>query len=130
MNTIEKYKKEIRTMFFMSVNKDIAKWSCDTNNFYSPEFNKTKLNIDLSNDALYLYYNGQHSKILGYKSWIFITDFKIWLYVRKLIKEFKNREQDKKDSIQLIFLKSSLSNLEKQYVKEIRKEKINKIEEK
>lgn len=136
MSTLTQYKKEIRNMFFISVKKDLKEWQddawssksyfIDNNEFYF-------FYIDTDSDfdrgqTLYLknsYRNKE--KIVRYAWWFIILDFKVWWYVIKLKKHFKKIKNDKKDMIKIEYFKSGLNAFEKNFQKEVRKQKLDKI---
>ena len=129
MNTLKKYKTEIRRMFFLSVNKDIKIWRENSDSFYSPDYNGVVLKIDTENCNLILVQNRYNEKfIFHYRRGPFITDLKIWWYVRKLKKYSKQQKEDAKIQSDINQVKAGLDVLEKRFVREIRKEKLEKIQ--
>jgi len=131
---MNKYKKNIREMFFTSVEKDLNLWTT-TNPYYgycSPNYNDFKLNIvfigsgsDVNdNKRLYLCNSTQREEILRYG---IFRDFKVFKYVRKIKKYFKQKEEEKNYTIENSFLSSGLEEIEKHYVKDIRKKKLEEI---
>lgn len=128
MNTYIKYKREIRRMFFISVNKDIKIWREGSDSFYSPNYNGVVLKIDMDNRDLILVQNTYNENtIFSYRRGPFITDIKIWWYVRKLKKYFKQSKENAKIESNIRVIKSGLEVLEKNFIKETRKEKLEKI---
>jgi hypothetical protein len=129
MDTIKKYKQEIRKMFFISIKKDSSLWLYDR---YTPMYFKTfdgfYLKIDMSVNTLILVGSidklAVETKISHYK-WKFIPlDFKVFFYLKKLKKNLKKIENDRINMNTINFLKNSLSKIEESYIKEIRKEKL------
>jgi hypothetical protein len=131
MNTLKRYRKEIRRMFFITVNKDIDKWREGNNQvYYSQDYNGVILKIDIreSSDDLILSQTGFSDKLISkYRKHIFISDIKVWWYVRKLKKHFKQKEEDRKVSIDINTLKIGLDKLGKNFIKETRKEKLDRL---
>lgn len=130
MNSLDKNKNNIRSMFFVSVKNDIKSWSFSENyeNMYSPLYSEYRLNIDLYNKSLYLYYNkSEYIKILTYKIGFFPVDFKVYMYIKKLIKNLKKLEEDKKNENDINILKNGLEKIQEKYIKSVRKEKLDYI---
>lgn len=125
---ISKYKKKLRKIFFTSVNTDLSKWRIDCDDFESPEYNHLKFCTDIYQSYSYLkiIINNEYITICMYRFLIPI-DFKVWLYVRKIKKRFKNEEKYKKNLHTINQLKSALQNVEGVFIKEERKEKLNKL---
>jgi hypothetical protein len=123
-----KYKKRLRKFFFTSVNTDLSKWRIDGNDFESPKYNDLNFCTDIY--PLYSYLkiiiNNEYITICMYRFLIPI-DFKVWLYVRKIKKRFKNEEKYNKNLHTINQLKSALQNVEGVFIKEERKEKLNKL---
>jgi len=115
-------------MFFISVNKDIKIWREGSDSFYSPNYNGVVLKIDMDNRDLILVQNTYNENtIFSYRRGPFITDIKIWWYVRKLKKYFKQSKENAKIESNIRVIKSGLEVLEKNFIKETRKEKLEKI---
>lgn len=127
MTTINEYKKKIRNLFFLSVKHDMSKWYNSGSNYYSPTYNDCLLNIDISKKFLYLYKLPSYKVISKYQRGIIILDLKVWWYVMKLKRNFKRLEQNTKNSEETEFMRNGLSQLQENFVKEIRKEKLNQI---
>lgn len=125
MNTLTKYKKGIRNLFFASVDKDLEKWTYNC----SPYYNNTQFEIKKAEFFSYLtlYSSGNREIISTYKWLIFPLDFKVWLYAKKLKRHFKKLDKDKENADKISMLKNGLENIEKEFIKEIRKEKLDKI---
>jgi len=134
---MNKYKKEIRQMFLLSIEKDVTKWSTsDHEDYYSPKYNNYELSIDNNWSECYLYLcqdsgagNNKREIILKYRFFILIFDYKVWKSVRRMRKYFLNLEKEKKLEKQNTFLISALSEIRKSYIKEVRKEKLDKLSE-
>lgn len=131
MNTLKKYKKEIRRMFFISIEKDISSWWKSGNMYYSPVYDNFQLEIE--NKCLYLHKDRTNrAYILRYRKKIFrtipiILDFKVWWCIIKLDRYLKKEQIDKQNSREIEYLNEGLSKISQKYVKEIRKEKLNQI---
>lgn len=125
------YQKNVREMFFMSVTKDLNLWTRNktSKDLYSPDYANFQLNIDYYpfNTNLKLCKGSIDVKIVKYKFAFLILDFKVWKYVKILQKHFKILEQEKKNAEKTSFLKNGLSEMEKHFVKEVRKEKLTQI---
>jgi hypothetical protein len=135
MNTLDKYKQEVRTMFFISVDKDIELWS-GRDCMRSPNYNMNKL--DSSASFVYIKVKRDKSELIiendyvdlticKYKKSIFITDYKVYRYVNKLKKQIIKREKDKESEKEIRHIKNCLSSIQSFYNKEVRREKLNKI---
>lgn len=131
MKTLDKYKNEIRRMFIVSVEKDIDKWtgsgSGNHGNYYSPYFDNFCFNVDLSKGTLYLYDGESYTVIVTYKNFFIPIDREVNKSVKKLIRYFIQKKEDEKMSIEIELLKKGLNKIQEKYVKEVRKEKLDKI---
>ena len=125
MSPLKKYTNEIRQLFLNSINSDLNLWTKTSviDDFYSPKYNNFKFNIYTSNNSLYLYKDEDYKFVLKYKFLFFILDFKVWKSVKILKNHFKNKEK-------IDFFKDSITELQKIFVKEVRKEKLNQIKSK
>lgn len=118
MNT---FKKEILNLLFVSINKDVDTWTYNydelskSTDYLSPDYNGIKLNVDLKKKKIYIL-QCLTSTYIFITNYGFFTNFKIYLIVKKLTNHFKNRE-----------LKTILCKLEESFPKEIRKQKLIKI---
>ena len=126
MKTINKYRKKVREMLFISINKDLNQWTEDgKKDFYSPDYGDDyRLNIDIKRGTLYL---GQ-CPILTYRFLFIPIDFKVWKYAQIVKKHFRKIKEDEKVVQEIDFLKMGLNKIGEKYVKEVRKEKLDKIE--
>lgn len=128
METRKELKKRIRELFFISVKNDIDKWN-GYRDFYSPNYGDNYyLIIDNDRKALILSSNDVRKEISKYRYGILILDFKVWYYALKLKRHFKQVEYYRINSDEIEFFQTGISSIEKSYVKEIRKEKIEKIQ--
>jgi len=128
MNTLEKYRKECRSFFFASVDKDLTKWT-GSFDFFSPDYNNCGFRTDRRDFVSYLkvYSNGSDEKICCYR-WLFIPlDFKVYRYAKKLKQHYKQKLKDKENEKNIKTLKSGLENIKVEFIKEVRKEKLKKI---
>lgn len=118
-------------MFFITINKDIDKWTEGHNQtYYSQSYNGVILKIDICQnyDDLILSQSGFSDKLISrYREHIFVRDIKVWWYVRKLKKHFRQKEEDRKVSNDINILKAGLDKLEKNFIKETRKEKLDRL---
>ena len=127
METRKYLKKRLRELFFISVKNDIEKWT-GYSDYYSPTYdNNYYLVIDNDEHMLRISNNDNKKKISKFRYGIFIIDFKVWYYVLKLKKHFKQKEEDLKNSRDINFFKNSIYVIEKTYVKEVRKEKLENL---
>ena len=137
MNTQKEYKNRLRNLFFSSIKNDLEKWLKISNcNFKSPSYNKIRFDIKMSNLMIDCLEKYNAEIICRYKLFFIPIDFKVWLCARKLKKhfkniekEYKNIEKNKRDSNKIGNLKFGLEKLEEVFIKDIRKEKLNKINE-
>ena len=137
--TKKQYLKRFRNIFFASVNTDINKWF-QTNvhnypilDFFSPDYNDVYFCIDrYTIGKSYLKIKNDKKKLIEticvYKFFIFPLDFKVYWYVRKLKKHFKNIEKEKINNELNKNLRESLESIEANFIKEIRKEKLKELE--
>lgn len=133
MNTLDKYKKEMRNMFFLSVDKDISEWTHSNCYMYSPDYNiddtkncQTKLKINKQDCELSILNNFFDIFICKYKKF-FITDYKVYIYVKKLQRYEKKIEEDSKVQIEINAIKDGLNSIQSYYKKDVRKQKLNKL---
>jgi len=140
MDTITKYKKEIREMFFISVNSNIDKWTLSKREdyIYSPIFFESddlddntmlcsKFQLDLKDNELLIITNNNSVVISIYKKKRFIRDLKVNYYVSKLKKHFIQIKKDNLVKSEIESLKTSLSRLERSHVKYIRSKKLKRL---
>ena len=147
MNTLRRYKKEVKTLFYYSVNKDIDKWiggiggSHFYDNFKSPTYNDTYFEVSRINspvwwlpfacsNKLYLITITSQVNKIKISTYFFIIpiNFKVWWYVRKkLRKNFLQKERDKKHEESINLIKNGIDNMSPNFIKEIRKEKLIKL---
>ena len=142
MNELKKYKKEIRKMFFISVKKDAEKWSrWEDYCFISPIYKTQTMVCRLVIYNFKGYYKqwrnslvleiSQHPQnnifICKYKFLIFPMDIKVWYYVNRIKNNIKNQVKNNENKKIVESLKDGLEVLQKNYVKEVRKEKLENI---
>ena len=118
-------------MFFMSVKKDLNKWT----EYYSPTYKETFFHLNNWKSDLFNYLELRtvskgEEKISTYQFLFIPIDLKVWWYARKIKRHFKKMEIDKKVSKNIETLKSGLDDIECNFIKEIRKEKLEKIKDK
>ncbi len=111
MTALESYKKEIREMFFISVDNEIDMWTNkDVKDLYSPVYDKDKcINLDMRKNKLFfvqnLYNNQQHSIfICRYKFWFIPLDLKVYKYFKKLRQHFNEKMEDEKNKKDISYL--------------------------
>jgi len=140
MSTLKNYKRSIKKLFFMSVKNDLEKkWYTSSSKglFYSLPYNDFYFVLDrtyfVTGGMFYLKLANDsppttvETKVSTYE-WLFVPiDFKVWWYARKVKRHFKKIKQDKKNANQIKYLKSGVENIQKEFVKEVRKEKLDKI---
>lgn len=129
MSTLSKYKKEAKKMFILSVKKDIDKWT-ESNNYYSPIYNNSSFIVnryDFFN--LLKITNGRSScEKICLINWLFIPfNIKVFYYYMKLKKHFRQIKKDKKVAENIETIKLSLENMKPEFLKEIRKEKLENL---
>lgn len=130
MNTLDKYKQEVLNIFIISIDKDIDKWILNDENFLSPKYSDIQLNVDLKKKKIYTYqydsstYTETYIHIANYG---IFSNFRLYLTVRKLRRNFKKMMEDAKFIHEIEQIKTIVCKLEESFVKEIRKEKLTKI---
>lgn len=129
MSTLSKYKRDARKMFFMSVKKDLDKWT-GSGDFYSPEYNSSSLRLDREPERgiLSITNTGSNIYICTYRFLFIPIDIKVWWYARKINRKYKRKEREKKDQNEINQIKSSLNNIESSFLKEIRKKKLENLQ--
>lgn len=123
-------------MFLVSIERDMKKWQTNNNeDFYSPKFDDYVLSIDNAFDSKKLYLiqgninhgNTKTEVVLRYGFLLLIFDFEVWWSVRKMKKYFVNLDKKKEEEKKNMFLISGLIEIEKSYIKDVRKEKLKEI---
>lgn len=132
MSTLSNYKKEAKKLFIISVKKDITSWSksCD---YYSPTYNDSYFKIDRWDfyNKLKICNQNVDSEHICLINWLFIPfDFKVFYYYMKLKKHFRTISKDEKVTRNISNMKTSLESMSPIFIKEIRKEKLDQIENK
>lgn len=136
MGELRKYKKRALKLFFISIDKNIHLWEAANNIYYSEEFDDTYFKINLYYNQIELKIKKKNDVILStYKKNLFwgffgshlyyISNFKVWWYVRKVKNNFNADKLRRKNEI--ILLKSSIEKINNKYVTFNRKEKLKKI---
>lgn len=126
MTTLNDYRNKVREMFFISINKDLTQWKEDgKKDFFSPDYgNDYKLNLDIKRCTLYL----GRTPILEYRFLYIPIDFKVWKCAKIIKRHFRKIKEDKKVEQEILFIKEGLDKISKNFIKEVRKEKLDKIE--
>lgn len=142
----KEYRKKIRNLFFISIKNDLEKWQPLNNvDFESPVYNNVQFRTDIYKwkysylntvclDPKVILTNGsskitEQEIISRYKFAIIPLDIKIWWYIRKIKNHFKKLANDNKLENETQTLKFILENVESVFIKEVRKQKLNKINE-
>ena len=142
MKDLKKYKKDMREMFFLSVKRNIDAWNVahsdiygpiyDVEIFDSPEKQKMQFMINIRSFELYvkfsrtndIYISKYKRKTIGL---YFIFDYKVYKYVKKIIKYYKNYEKNKKIEEELFYIKNGLNIIGTEYKSDIRKMKLDSL---
>jgi len=128
MNTVKSHKKELLKMFFLSVDKDYKNWRKYRNIYESQRFDGNNYFLmDTEDNILKLVTEVGHIVISDYYTNILNFNLKIWLYEIKLKRYFKKVEYEDKNKSEIDKIKFGLDKIQKVYVKDIRKEKLDKI---
>jgi len=127
MSTLQLYQEKIRQMFFVSIKNDLDTWTLEGHDYFSPEYGGIKLDLDIKKKCLYLHDGVNFTYITRYQLWIIPIDFKVWKHLKILEKHFKKLQNDIVVEKEIEQLKNGLSKLEEKYIKEVRKEKLDKI---
>jgi len=113
--------KEIKKLFFYSIDNDLYLWKFGSkNSYYSPDYNGTKFNVHCN--KLFVY-NGGDFKIFCF---FHIFNFKTWYYYRRVKNRFSRKSITKYDDFE--FFENSLNNMSGCFIKQIRKEKLEKLD--
>lgn len=131
MNTLSEYKKNFKKLFYISVKRDLDDWTgCE--DFWSPEYKGSilRLNREPEKAKLTLENNSNDTNItICVYRWLFIpVNIKVWWYARKLLKNYKKKEKNKKHENEIEKLKINLNNIESSFLKEIRKKKLENLQ--
>lgn len=126
MRTVKKYKKEAMKFFYLSVKTDLDKWSTDHNDLYdylycSPKYSDTLFKI-YKNTKLVVTIERKGTYTLS--RWY---NLKYIFYFLKVQKHFNRIQQDKKDQVDINLLKVVVDNVSPHFLKQIRKEKLDKL---
>ena len=152
--TLKNYKKQLREMFFVSINSNCDNWiksNTYSDIFFGPLIKnqiEDKFTVDdettyfkIQNGTLYLTTtttNDTDIIISKYKFLFIPIDLKIYIYINKLKKNINEKDKyDKgwifdffqkiRNETTIIKLKNSLENLQSQYPQEMRKQKLKKL---
>lgn len=129
MSTLSNYKKEAKKLFIISVKKDIEKWS-DNGNYNSPKYNNSCFFIDKYDffNVLRINDGSYNSERICLINWLFIPfNIKVFYYYLKLKIHFRKKERDEKVAENIKNIKRTLDNMKPNFVKEIRKEKLDNL---
>lgn len=122
MRTVKKYKKEAMKFFYLSVKTDLDKWSTNYDDSYcSPKYSDTCFRI-FKNTKLMVMIERKGNYTLS--RWY---NLKYMFYFLKIRKHFNKIQQDKKDQVDINLLKVVVDNVSPHFLKQIRKEKLDKL---
>ena len=129
-NIYENSKKRMRELFLISLKNDFDKWyrkRNEKNDFYSPAYgtcnaDSIKLNIDNDKHRIFICKPDEtdYVHIKRYKLFFIPLDKEINKYAKLLKSKFKHNTEIEK-------MKKAINNLENTFVKEVRKEKLDNI---
>lgn len=109
MDDLKRYKKRIRKLFFLSVEKDIKKWKKDDNELF---IHYDNFNFKIKNGILLIKNYSEKQKIKKYRFLGIPIDFKIYHYSLKIRSNIKTSQKNKINNIKIQFLKRSIDILE------------------
>jgi len=126
MNEIKIYKKKFLKLFYISIENDLEKWYKHRDYFKSPSYNGKQ--FDILEQSIYI----NDVKLIRYRFDIFDIfyiplNIKANKYARKIRKHFRNIDKIIKNKKIADELKSTYAEIECQFIKHIRKEKLKKI---
>lgn len=132
MKTVDKYKNDVINMFFLSVDKDIKKYRGSVVAWFESQLfdGNNYFKIDYKNGILILITDKNNVEICRYKKKIFnkfVTKIKIRNYVKKINNHLKQVEIDRADKKEIESLEFALLKIQKVYIKDVRKQKLDKI---
>lgn len=135
MKNLKEYKQKIKNLFFLSIRCDLENWkfSSYSKEYYSKNHNGYYFHFD--NKSLYIYResngesNGESINMLisNYKWNFLILDFKVYYYILLLKYKLKQIETNKKNNIEITFLKNAITKLENVYISDLSKIKIKQL---
>lgn len=131
---MNKYKKNLRELFLISAKRDIEKWGVSNsgNKYYSPNYNDYYFTIDIDKKIITI--SDSEEIISRYAlNIVFVDvfvplDFNVWLSVRRIKKYDKKKIKQQNIENKNKFLIDSYQNMKVDFIKEIRKEKLKKLE--
>lgn len=135
MGKLNKYKKELRGMFYMSVDSDIKNWTQEWSDTYkSVSYKGNQFKLIYSNSRLIVVSEGVTILICKYK-WKFIpTHLKVWLYLWKLHIHFYKIQnnnwkltRDRNNEMEAEKMKKITDSFSGAFTKQIRKNKLKKL---
>ncbi len=133
MSTLSNYRKEAKKLFIISVKKDLAEW-VENDDYYSPSYNNSYFRIDrldFYNTLRVSNRSCMNDERVCLINWLIIPfDFKVFYYYMILKKHFRKVRNDEKVEKNIQNIKTSLDNMTSVFIKEIRKEKLEQIENK
>lgn len=131
MDELKKHKNEAKKLFYLSVKKDIDKWTGGTDridDFRSPRYNIFRFDVirqrGKSSSVTFRNCDTDQRITIG-KSNIF--NFKILMCIKRLEYHFIYEEMNEENNSQIEYLKSGLEQVRGNFIKEIRKKKLKKI---
>jgi len=145
MSTLIEYRKKVRDMFLISVKNDLDLWKDSDDGSYRSQNYKNKINnksvsyfnIDTKNSVVKVhiteddrFYDRGVDQFIKYKFWIFPIDFEVNSSVNNIKKHFKKIKEDNLNMSKIVILKDSLNNIEDNFQREIRKNKLDQISKK
>jgi len=123
-----RHKEEILKMFFLSVDNDIDSWYRDGSlNFISPNINGNKFIIDDFQFNNKIEFKTKDDFIFNIGRYYIFYNTKLWIYVQKIKKHLKNKNEEVINKKEDIILNSAISEMSTYYIKEVRKEKLKNI---
>lgn len=137
---IDDYKNDIRKLFFISVDNSISEWFIEDNvykfslNSYKSSYECLTINQEKKQLVLNSYVGSKFKNIVicKYKGSIFTKDKQVYKYVKILKNHFKQMAENEKNKEKIEILESGYDLLMKkykqEYEKEIRKDKLTKLD--
>jgi len=130
MDKLKKYRELTKKLFFISINKNNFSWSNNSDlylysNYYSNNNQDSRFKIDLHNKKLFI--SPSRGSDIFICSYSIFKNIKVFFHVIKIRNILKHHQKNIDNNHIIANLKIHLNIIEKNYIKEIRKEKITKL---
>lgn len=125
--TLKEKINRTKQLFIISTN-NMNNWRQQYDHEYrSTDFNGYRFTLRSDKGQIFLS-NYNDMLISNYRLEAFLFNFKTWIAVRKIVNHFNQIKKDKKVQAEIDFFNKGIQQIEPNFVKEIRKEKLKELE--